>query len=69
MEISSFLSKSPDKKSPGSDQIQNCWLNSFPTDQRHIREKLKYPNGETTEGTDWITAGINNLLPKSADSK
>jgi len=39
MEIASFLSKAHDWKSPGSSQIQNYWLKSFPGDQRHITKK------------------------------
>ena len=39
MEIASFLSKAHDWKSPGSSQIQNYWLKSFPADQRHITKK------------------------------
>jgi len=36
MEITSFLSKAHNWKSPGNDQIQNYWLKAFPSAHRHI---------------------------------
>ena len=35
-EITSHLSKAYNWKSPGSDQIQNYWLKTFPATHRHI---------------------------------
>ena len=36
MEITGYLSKAHNFKSPGNDQIQNYWLKAFPTTHRHI---------------------------------
>ena len=35
-EITSYLSKAHNWKSPGNDQIQNYWLKAFPATYRHI---------------------------------
>jgi len=35
-EITSYLSKTHNCKSPGIDQIQNSWLKAFPATHRHI---------------------------------
>src|SRR5215510_9394633 len=39
-EITLYLSKAHNWKSPGNDQIQNYWLNAFPATQRHIAKDL-----------------------------
>ena len=39
MEITSYLSKAHNWKSPGNDQIQNYWLKSFPATHRHTAKK------------------------------
>ena len=44
-EITSYLSKAHNWKSPGSDQIQNYWLKAFPATHRHIAKNF---NGEST---------------------
>jgi hypothetical protein len=38
MEITSYLLKAYNWKSPGNDQIQNYWLKAFPATHRHITE-------------------------------
>jgi len=35
MEITSFLSKAHNWKSPGNDQLQNYWLKAFPAAHKH----------------------------------
>ena len=49
-EITSYLSKAHNWKSPGNDQIQNDWLESFPATHRHITKKLQCNNRGTGEG-------------------
>jgi len=39
-EITSYLSKAHNWKSPGSDQIQNYWLKAFPATHRHITKNF-----------------------------
>jgi len=39
-EISLYLLKDHNWKSPGNDQIQNYWLKAFPATHRHITKKL-----------------------------
>jgi len=39
-EITSYLSKTPNWKSPGNDQIQNYWLKAFPATHRHITKNF-----------------------------
>ena len=40
MEITSYLSKAPDWKSPGNDQIENYWLKAFPANHRYITKNF-----------------------------
>jgi len=44
-------------------------LNTLPAAHRLITKKNYCTKGETGEGTEWLTAGITYLLPKSGDSK
>ena len=69
MEITSFLSKAHNWKSPGSDQIQNYWLKALPVSHRHITKKFNAIMEELEKVPDWLTKGITYLLPKSGDSK
>jgi len=39
-EITSFLSKAHNWKSPGNDQIQNYWFKAFPATHRHITKNF-----------------------------
>jgi len=50
-EITSYLSKAHNWKSPGNDQIQNYWFKAFPATHRHIAKKLQCNNRGTGEGT------------------
>jgi hypothetical protein len=40
METTSFLLKAHNWKSPGSDQMQNCWLKAFPAAHRHTAKNF-----------------------------
>lgn len=51
MEITLFLSKAHNWKSPGSDQIQNYWLTSIPSFPQAYYEEVQCNNGGTGEGT------------------
>jgi len=50
-EITTYLSKAHNWKTPGNDQIQNYWLKAFPPTHRHITRKLQCNNRGTGEGT------------------
>jgi len=54
---------------PGSDQIQNYWLKTFPATHRHITKNLNAVIEEPEKAPDWLTTGITYLIPKSGDSK
>jgi hypothetical protein len=69
MELTSFLSKAHNWKSPGSDQIQNYWLKAFPAAHRHITKNFNTIMEETEKIPVWLTTGITYLLPKSGHSK
>ena len=69
MEITSFLSKAHNEKSPGNDQIQNYWLKAFPATHRHIAKSFHAITEEPEKAPDWLTTGITYLIPKSGDSK
>jgi hypothetical protein len=47
-EITLYLSKAHDWKSPGNDQMQNYWLKAFPATHKYI---TKCNNRGTREGT------------------
>jgi len=68
-EITSYLSKAYNWKSPGNDQIQNYWLKAFPATHRHIAKNFNAIIEEPEKAPDWLTAGITYLIPKSGDSK
>ena len=69
MEITSYLSKAHNLKSPGNDQIQNYWLKAFPATHRHITKYFNAIIEEPEKAPDWLTAGITYVIPKSGDSK
>ena len=60
-EITSYLSKAHNWKSPGNDQIQNYWLKAFPATHRHITKKLPCNIRGTGEGTS-LADHRNNLF-------
>jgi len=68
-EITSYLSKDHNWKSPGNYQIQNYWLKAFPAIHRHITKNFNTIVEETEKASDWLTIGINYLIPKSGDNK
>ena len=57
MEITSFLSKAYNQKSPGNDQIQNYCLKAFPAAHRHITKNLSGIMEEPERVPDWLTTG------------
>jgi hypothetical protein len=63
------LSKAHNWKSPGNDQIQNCWLKAFPATHKHITKTLSAITEKPEKALDWMTTGITYLIPKSGDSK
>jgi hypothetical protein len=69
MEITSFLSKAHNWKSPRNDQLQNYWLKSFPAAHKHSTINFTVIMEELERVPDWLTAGVTYLLPKSGDSK
>jgi len=68
-EITSYLSKAHNWKSPGSEQIQNYLLKAFPATHRHITKNFKTIIEEPEKASDWLTTGITYLISKSGDSK
>jgi hypothetical protein len=69
MEITWYLSKAHNWKSPVNDQIQNHWLKAFPATHRHIAKNFNAIIEEPEKAPDWLTIGITYLIPKSEDSK
>jgi hypothetical protein len=55
--------------SPGSDQIQNYWLNAFPYTHKYITKNFNAITEEPEKAPEWLTTGITYLIPKSGDSK
>jgi len=51
-------------KSPGSDQIQNHWLEAFPATHRHFTKNFNAIIEEPEKTPDWLTTGITYLIPK-----
>ena len=69
VEITLYLSKAHNWKSPGNDQIQNYWIKAFPASHRHIAKNFNEIIEEPEKAPDWLTTGITYLIPKSGDSK
>ena len=61
-EITSYLSKTHNWKSPGNDQIQNYWLKAFPANHRHITKTLNAIIEEADKAPDWLRTGITYLI-------
>jgi len=68
-DITSYLSKAHNWKSPGNDQIQKYGLNTFPATHRHISKNFNAIIEEPEKAPDWLTAGKHYLIPKSGDGK
>jgi len=68
-EITLYLSKAHNWKSPGSDQIQNFWLKAFQATHSHITKNFNAIIEESEKAPDWLTTGITYLVSKSGDSK
>jgi len=68
-EITYYLSKAHNWKSPGNDQIQNYCLRAFPATHRYITTNFKAIIEELEKAPDWLTTGMTYLIPKSGDSK
>jgi len=68
-EITSYLSKAHNWKSPGNDQIQNYWLKAFPATRTHITKHFNAIIEELEKAPDWLTTGVTYLIPKSGDSE
>jgi len=69
MEISSYLFKAHNWKSPGSDQIQNYWLKFFLATHRHITKNFNAIIEEPDKAPNRLTTGMTYLIPKSGDRK
>jgi len=68
-EITSYLSKIHNLKSPGNDQIQNYWLKDFPATHMRITKNINAIIEELEKAPVWMTTGVTYLIPKSGDSK
>jgi hypothetical protein len=68
-EITLYLSKAHNWKSPENDQIQNYWLKTFSASHRHIAKNFNSIIEELEKAPDWLTTGITYLITKSGDSK
>ena len=68
-EITSYLSKAHNWKSPGNDQIHNYWLKAFPATHRHITKNFNAIIEEPEKAHDWLTAGITYLIPKQETAR
>ena len=55
-EITLYLSKAHNWKSPGNDQIQNYWLKAFSATHRHITKNFNAIIEEPEKAPDWLTA-------------
>jgi hypothetical protein len=64
-QITSFLSKNHNWKSPGSDQIPNYWLSCPPLYHKNVHAIEEEPK----QMPDWLTTGITYLFLKSDDTK
>ena len=58
MEITSFLSKAHNWKSPGNNQIQNYLLKAFPAAHRHITKNYSGIMEEPERVPDWLNTLI-----------
>jgi len=63
-EITSYLSKAHNWKSPGNDQIQNYWLKAFAATHRYITKNFTAIIEEPEKAPDWLNTGITYLIPK-----
>jgi hypothetical protein len=68
-EITLYLSKAHNWKSPENDQIENYSLKAFPATHKYITKNFNAIIEELEKTPDWLTTGITYLIPKSGDSK
>ena len=68
-EITLYMLKVHNWKSPGNDQTQNYWLTAFPATHRHITNNFNAIIEEPEEAPEWLTSGITYLIPKSGDTR
>jgi len=68
-EITSYLFKAHNWKSPGNDQIQNYWLKAFPPTHRLITKSFNPLIQEPEKVPEWLTTGTTYKIPKSGDTK
>jgi len=68
-ETASFLSKTRNWKSPGSDKIPNYWLKAFPATHSCIMKIFITMTEEPKRMSDWLTTGTTYLLPISYGAK
>ena len=68
-EITSYLFKAHNWKSPGNDQIQNYCLKACSATHRRIIKNFNAIIEEPEKAPDWLTTGVTYLIPKSGDSK
>jgi hypothetical protein len=66
-ETASFLSKTRNWISPGSDKIPNYWLKAFPATHSCIMKIFNKVTEEPKQMPDWLTTGMilknwNNML-------
>jgi hypothetical protein len=61
-EVTSYLSKTHNRKSPGNDQIQNYCPKAFPTTHRHITKNFNAIIQEQEKAPEWLTTGITYLI-------
>ena len=54
-EITSYLLKVHNWKSPEHDQIQNYWLQAFPATHRHITKNFNAIIEELEKAPEWLT--------------
>jgi len=54
-EITSYLSKAHNWKTPGNDQIQNYWLKAFPATNRCITKNFNAITEESEKAPDRLT--------------
>ena len=68
-EITSYLSKAYNWKSPGNDQIKITGLKLSQLLTGILKKNFNVITEEPEKAPDWLTAGITYVIPKSGDSK
>jgi hypothetical protein len=65
----SFLWKTYNCSSPGSDTIPNYWLKAFPVTHSYITKIFKTITEEHKQMSDWLTTEVMYLFPKREGTK